>query len=462
MATQLNDLPSELLQQILLANDGTSYMDVVRWCTLNWTFWQICQNHVYWEWQCRLFGFDCHNGKRFIGLEEEPPDGWKSFFKWCCQFDHNSMFDAAFKGYAALVTTLLDAGADIDAICDDETLRDYGQFGETALIIASWKGHVDIVRLLLDRGADILESGWRDETPLMAASCMEDNVEIVRLLLDRGANVAIDHHNVAIDHHNYEGNTALTFASRLGRVEIVRLLLDRGADINFVYPHHLPRAEGVTALARASGSGQMETVQLLLDRGADVNLGSVSEGVKPLLLASWEGEKGVDVMRLLLDGGADVEAADNHGFTALMGASCLGTVEAMRLLLDRGADINATDKGVDVGVRRTPLMCASDNGKVEAVRLLLDRGADINATDKDGKTALMFAVECKHMEIVRLLEFAKDWAAAKIDDDLNIGSHRAFHLGWMAERQVVVAGGITPGGFLHGGLLKTHYFRSSG
>ena len=46
----------------------------------------------------------------------------------------------------------------------------------------------------------------------------------------------------------------------------------------------------------------------------------------------------VEVVRALLAAGADVDAADNHGYSALIWASWFGLVEVVRALLAAGAD----------------------------------------------------------------------------------------------------------------------------
>ncbi len=45
-------------------------------------------------------------------------------------------------------------------------------------------------------------------------------------------------------------------------------------------------------------------------------------------------------------------------------------------------------------------------GHAESVQVLLDSGTDVNAKNNDGTTALMFAEEEGHTEIVELLKKA--------------------------------------------------------
>jgi ankyrin repeat protein len=69
---------------------------------------------------------------------------------------------AAERGHTAIVQTLLDQGADIQA-------KEARQ-GRTALFLAVAHGHTPVVQALLSKGADVKEkdnSGW---TPLMLAA----------------------------------------------------------------------------------------------------------------------------------------------------------------------------------------------------------------------------------------------------------------------------------------------------
>src|SRR6266849_6822325 len=68
----------------------------------------------------------------------------------------------------------------------------------------------------------------------------------------------------------------------------------------------------------------------------------------------------LEVVKLLLELGADVNAANDHGITALHGAAYKGANKAVQLLVDRGAKLDAQDKGEDFGfgassARMTPL-----------------------------------------------------------------------------------------------------------
>lgn len=105
------------------------------------------------------------------------------------------------------------------------------------------------------------------------------------------------------------------------------------------------------------------------------------------------------VVKALLNRGADVNAKDNKGITAIMGAILTGDNKIVTILLDRGADVNAEDK-----IGTTPLMSAVMRGYVDIVKTLLDYNADINAKDEKGSTALTLARLQGDNEIIEMLE----------------------------------------------------------
>ena len=64
----------------------------------------------------------------------------------------------------------------------------------------------------------------------------------------------------------------------------------------------------------------------------------------------------------------------------------------------KGVDVNArTDEGV------TALMFASQDGHLDMVRALLESNADINAKANNGATALLLAIEGDHSKVAELL-----------------------------------------------------------
>ena len=86
----------------------------------------------------------------------------------------------------------------------------------------------------------------------------------------------------------------------------------------------------------------------------------------------------------------------------LEGGLVRGGRSTLKTLLDAGAEVDAR---AGVG-SNTALINAAMGGHAESVQVLLDSGTDVNAKNNDGTTALMFAEEEGHTEIVELLKKA--------------------------------------------------------
>src|ERR1041385_2219380 len=76
-----------------------------------------------------------------------------------------------------------------------------------------------------------------------------------------------------------------------------------------------------------------------------------------------------------------------------------GDVAAVTAALDHGADVNAKFR-----YGTTALFKAAERGNAEITKILLDRGADTKVKDTFyGATAMSWAIDGKHVQVVRLL-----------------------------------------------------------
>jgi serine/threonine-protein phosphatase 6 regulatory ankyrin repeat subunit B len=249
-----------------------------------------------------------------------------------------------------------------------------------ALIDASDRGFIDIVELLLERGADIEISNKRFGTALTVAA-MRGNTNIIGLLLDSGAN---------INATNADGLTALMFAAMRRDTNVISLLLDSGANIN------VKANNGKMAIHYAAENGHEDAMKLLLDRGISIDeitlkqLTEQSEKVntekmldEALLQAVIVGDK--TLVGELLDQGAHIDKSH-----------CV-KVDA-KFISDELYSTNPKEKSV----YRNALGLATLTGQIELAEFLLEKGADINMNAGSG-TALRFAAENGHIDVVRLL-----------------------------------------------------------
>lgn len=150
-----------------------------------------------------------------------------------------------------LVTKLLDAGADINAIASKPSSSASRQ--QTALLLAIETKSLPLVSLLIQRDADVHKAArlGLNRTPLQKA-CEVGSYPIVRLLLDCHTDV---NENPAFK----EGGTALQLAAKSGSVKIAQLLLDHGALVN-AQPSQV---FGHSAIDNAARYGRLDMIELL-------------------------------------------------------------------------------------------------------------------------------------------------------------------------------------------------------
>ncbi|KXS20882.1 ankyrin, partial [Gonapodya prolifera JEL478] len=129
-------------------------------------------------------------------------------------------------------------------------------------------------------------------------------------------------------------------------------------------------------LALASYHGLIDIVTVIL-RGegssyrADLNA-TTAFGFTPLMCAIAQSH--LDIAELLCTFGADVNFRETHGIgiTALMLAAHCGNLHACTFLLESNAEVNAQCKLNGW----TPLMFATAIRSLDIINLLLDRGSD--------------------------------------------------------------------------------------
>lgn len=366
-------------------------------------------------------------------------------------------------GRAAIVQTLIERGAELDACAPIGT----------AVQVAARAGELDILRVLLAAGASpeagnslmtpllaavdrgqgeaaalLLEAGADpDKTPYptmpraLALAVLRDQGNIARALIAAGAEVDIAVGELALAEDMSASDPAalledpallerlmnperavecpaLVLAARLGRAAIVEDLLEAGAD---------PAArdgEGRTALAWARERDQTAVIAVLEARGAE-------RGAAPLdaLLAAAEAGD-LTAIAASLAAGAEVDGRDERratrGWTALMHAAAGGRAGAASALIAAGAAVEARASeepapqlkslfshgglealemaGVEPG--RSALHKAAESGSAETLAVLLAAGADAARADFLGYDALMIAAQAGHAALIAPLILA--------------------------------------------------------
>ena len=278
---------------------------------------------------------------------------------------------AADGGHLAVVTFLLDHGADLES-------RDVD--GDTPLHWAAVAGKNDVCRLLLDRGADLDARNHELFTPLLYA-VRGNRHATAELLLDRGADI-----DAAMDY----GRTPLLWVAReTGDLPMARLLLQRGANVN------AQDTFAATSLNLASWRGFETLVNLLLDHGARVDMG---EGQNRQLLhnALYRGLS--RLYAALIEAGIPVDIAGDANGGPLHLAAVGGSAEIVADLVARGADL---DKADEYGW--TPLHYAAAWGRTDVVVELLKHDLNEDARTLSGHSAFGLAERKGARDIVALL-----------------------------------------------------------
>jgi ankyrin repeat protein len=252
------------------------------------------------------------------------------------------------------------------------------------LYFAARNGFRDLVeRLITKHPQQVNQLGGYNGTPLHV-SVLEKHLEVSRLLFAHGAD---------INSRCADNWTPLHIASTLvdGHHRIVMWLLDHGADVNS------QQDDGSTPLHLAASRGRLEACRVLLERNAKVNARN-NNGITALLGALQGGRKYFDVVQLLLDHNADVQLHDNKENTPLHSAAESGRLEIARVLLKSNAEVNSRN---DDGY--TPLFLALKNRNPDVARLLLDHNANADVHDNSGNTPLLYAARNGFLEVARKL-----------------------------------------------------------
>ncbi|OAR00401.1 hypothetical protein LLEC1_01354 [Akanthomyces lecanii] len=114
-------------------------------------------------------------------------------------------------------------------------------------------------------------------------------------------------------------------------------------------------------------------------------------------------------------GAGNPNSASPDGKSALAWAAGLSHIETVAFLVERGANMSSTLNGPMM----TPLDEAAAAGNHFIVEWLLGRGANPNSRDRDGWSAIHWAAEEGHLEVVRL-----SWEA-RVNVDALLLSRRA-------------------------------------
>ena len=303
------------------------------------------------------------------------------------------------------VKLLLEHGADPNATESSK--------GQTALMWAVAQKHADVAQVLIEHGANVHLRSKSGFTPLLFAARIGD-IESAQVLLAAGEKV---NESMPVkgparaegtEEQKTAGITPLLMASASGQEAFSIFLLENGADPNVwdggAAPLHYAVMEGIAYLHNRPSMPQL--VKALIAHGANPNvrfvrsrvsgLGRGGRGATPFLLAA--AAPNPQLMRTLLAAGADPKLVTDENVTPLMAAAGVvrseaftdqqqkDAIEAIRLMLDLGADINAANES-----GRTALIGATTMVADPIIQLVAEHGANLDAKDIYQQTPLSIA-----------------------------------------------------------------------
>jgi len=187
------------------------------------------------------------------------------------QFDNTPVHLACQFGYLETVRKLIDYGADIDQINEDEqtpfllaakhghddlvhfflqddqsAIFDKDEYNNSALHLAATEKMMNTVDALLREGASVFEKNDYNETPLHCAAA-SGAYKCAKLLIENGS---------SLDPKDNKKRTPLHLTAIKGHAQVAQLLLDKGAKIT--YEDH----DGKNALELAIHHGNKMSLKL--------------------------------------------------------------------------------------------------------------------------------------------------------------------------------------------------------
>lgn len=277
---------------------------------------------------------------------------------------------------------------DIRASVSGLDLEDKDEEGMTKLHRAVQAGDRDLVESLIKEGANLSSRDNSGRTALWYAPLGEsESVHIVfSLLLDAGGKAIM---NLVDDN----GQTLMHHYAELGSEAAITTLIDLGAD------RHITDKCGFSPYLWAVVAGQEATFVELLNAGADIDSPS-GDGKSALTWAAALGR--TIILRMLLieqSNSASVfyRPRDSQN-EPLEEATAFGDVNNVILLLEFGGDPNYRDRD-----GWSAIHWAAEEGHPEIVALLLDRGANVNAVSSYGTSPLHCAANGGVVSIVKML-----------------------------------------------------------
>jgi len=291
------------------------------------------------------------------------------------------MYAAKYNPNAAVITTLINEGIDINSTDDKGmTALDYAEENPNANRIK--EELVKYGALVTDKPFD-MSSEASVQRKLFEYAKTGTDTEVELILADKSSVTAKDSY----------GKTALMIAAEYNQnPAVTEVLLRTGSDVN------LKDNGGYTPLMLAARSNpNPQVMKVLLASGAKTF--ETYKGNTTLLMLAAENNPSKEVMSFLLSLGYEVNAADFNGKTALYFAARKPNVTAVKELLSADANVKVLP---DDKIKEL-LKIAIDYSDKELLSLLLNAGVKPEFPIDETKTLFMYALENSDSDTIKLL-----------------------------------------------------------
>lgn len=204
---------------------------------------------------------------------------------------------------------------------------------------------------------------------------------------------------------NTRYNYPLTYACLKGNDEIIRLLVEGGADVN-CNDGYTP----LSAVLRFKQGDWYKNALYLIENGASLYYETDYSGSEFYILndvlyarsydcaSEYGKENDVEILMFFEFALSHCHQEQFNWARVLSTSVTYDRTEVIHILLENGfCNVNDTVGGM------TALMFAARDSNVDTVNLLLDYGADPDILSSDGYTALDYAIQREHPEIIALL-----------------------------------------------------------
>jgi ankyrin repeat protein len=265
---------------------------------------------------------------------------------------------AARIGCVEIMTMLLDAGADINAVDKDRY---------TACHVAIWSDEFDALKLLVERGADLGVADSNGFSLFARVAFFDRSDRFVDLLLDASAPL--------------DGMSKFQLMKLVRSVAVFNRFLARGVNFSAVrdeigrnlchyVARNLTREDDLRFLVNVCGDDAVHAVD--------------NRGRTPLHWASSDGND--SAVRVLVELGADIDRQYNNGRSALIDAAANRQSSCVMLLIALGADVCLVSDDGETACHR-----AAERQSPASLCALVAAGGDLEQRSNNGETPRMVA-----------------------------------------------------------------------